>query len=163
MGFYARLCREYKHKHKHSSLDAFSIAACPWSVCWTRWRSKQQRLQGKLPSLPHQIKILQFGWEITLKLKMPGSQLIENIFYMFRSGTQTNKDTHAKIGVDRVKLTTSRLIYRCYWTSVRSVLGKYWSSSFFASLWTSPSARSINLQKKNETNISQYGLSKLVQ
>ena len=40
---------------------------------------------------------------------------------------------------------------------VRSVLEKYWSSSFFASLWTSPAAQSINLQKKNSTNISQYG------
>ena len=36
---------------------------------------------------------------------------------------------------------------------VRSVLGKYWSRPFFASLWTTPSARSINLQKKNSTNI----------
>ena len=37
-----------------------------------------------------------------------------------------------------------------------SILGKYWSSSlffFFASLWTEPQAGSINLQKKNETNI----------
>ena len=44
---------------------------------------------------------------------MPGSQLKENIFYMFRLGThkQTNKQrhTHAKIGVNRFKLTTSRL------------------------------------------------------
>ena len=38
-------------------------------------------------------------------------------------------------------------------TNARSVLGKYWSSSFFASLWTEPQARSITLQKKNETNI----------
>ena len=55
------------------------------------------------------------------------------------------------------------IIYRCYWTSVRSLLGKYWSSSFFASLLTEPKARSINLQKKNETNIFQYGPNKLVQ
>ena len=27
-------------------------------------------------------------------------------------------------------------------------IGEYWSRSFFARLWTSPAARSINLQKK---------------
>ena len=41
---------------------------------------------------------------------------------------------------------------------VRSVLEKYWSRPFFASLWTSLAAWSINLQikkkkKENETNI----------
>ena len=36
---------------------------------------------------------------------------------------------------------------------MRFVLGKYWSSSFFTSLWTELQARSINLQKWNETNI----------
>jgi len=29
----------------------------------------------------------------------------------------------------------------------------YWSSSFFASLWTETESRSINWQKKNEANI----------
>ena len=29
----------------------------------------------------------------------------------------------------------------------------YWPRSFFASLWTSTSSRSINTQKKNEANI----------
>ena len=29
----------------------------------------------------------------------------------------------------------------------------YWPSSFFASLWTETKSRSINSQKKNETNI----------
>ena len=36
---------------------------------------------------------------------------------------------------------------------MRSILGKFWLSSFFTSLWTKPQAKSINLQKKNETNI----------
>ena len=35
-----------------------------------------------------------------------------------------------------------------YICSVRSVLGKYWLSSSFASLWTEPEARSINLKNK---------------
>ena len=42
---------------------------------------------------------------------MPGSQLKEKEFYMFRKGTQTNKtniDTH-KIEINKVKLTTSGL------------------------------------------------------
>lgn len=50
------------------------------------------------------------------------------------------------------------LLCICYWTSVRPVLGKYWSSFFlfFASLWTSPCTQSKTLQTKDETNISQY-------
>lgn len=47
--------------------------------------------------------------EITLELKMPDSQSIGKIFYMLRSGTQTDIDTHAKIGINRVQLTTSKL------------------------------------------------------
>ena len=47
-------------------------------------------------------------------------------------------------------------IYRCYWTSVRSVLGKYCSSSFSCSVYKIA-------KKMNETNISQYGPNKLVQ
>ena len=46
---------------------------------------------------------------------------------------------------------------------VRSVLGEYWSGSVSRSLWTEPKARSINLQNKNETNISQNEPNKLVQ
>ena len=34
---------------------------------------------------------------------------------------------------------------------------------FFAILWTELKAKSINLLKMNETNVSQYGPSKLVQ
>ena len=44
---------------------------------------------------------------------MPGSQLKENIFYMFRSRTQTNKqaniDTHKIIELNKVNLITSGL------------------------------------------------------
>ena len=54
-----------------------------------------------------------------------------------------------------IKRMTLNVIWRCYSTSLRSELRNYWSSSFpFGSLWTSPAAPSINLQKKNSTNIS---------
>ena len=35
---------------------------------------------------------------------MPGSQLVENIFNMLRSCTQTNKDTHTKVIVNKMSL-----------------------------------------------------------
>ena len=39
----------------------------------------------------------------------------------------------------------------------------YWSSSFFACLWTETKSRSINSQKKNEVNIQPSLLNKLGQ
>ena len=48
-----------------------------------------------------------------------------------------------------------RIIHRCYWTSVRSVLWKYWPSS---SLWTEPQATSINLQNRTPYVLSDVTL-----
>ena len=53
------------------------------------------------------------------------------------------KDTDMNIDKNRIKKIKI----------LRSVLGKYCLSSFFASLWTEPQARSINLRKKNESKI----------
>ena len=49
---------------------------------------------------------------------------------------------HDAIRWKHIVLIRWNVTYRCYWTSVRSVMGKYWSRSF-----------SINFQKKNETNV----------
>ena len=51
----------------------------------------------------------------------------------------------------RVQLRTQVQIYRCHWTSVRSVLG----SSFLVTV--------AKRKKKNETNIPQYGPNKRVE
>jgi len=39
----------------------------------------------------------------------------------------------------------------------------YWSSSFFACLWTEAESRSINMQKRNEANIKPSWPNKLSQ
>ena len=56
----------------------------------------------------------------------------------------------------------THVLFSIYWTSMSFILGTHWSSSFCASLWTKPKARSINMQKrKDSTNnivtLSKYG------